>query len=107
MAKQQQDITAIIYDKRGNVLSIGKNSYTKTHPMQARYAKLAGPEYSAHNYAFIHAEVSAIIRCTELNKAHRISIFRVRKDGSYGLAKPCQACAIAIQKAGIEIVEHT
>lgn len=107
MAKQQQDITAIIYDKRGNVLSIGKNSYTKTHPMQARYAKLAGPEYSAHNYAFIHAEVDAIIRCKELSRAHRILVTRVRRDGSYGMAAPCKACQIALQRAGIEIVEHT
>ena len=29
-------LTAIIKDKRGNVLAIGKNSYTKTHPYQAK-----------------------------------------------------------------------
>ena len=107
MPKQQQDITAIIYDKRGNVLSIGKNSYTKTHPMQAKFAKMAGTEYSAANYAFIHAEVAAIIRCKELDKAYRISVFRVRKDGSFGIAKPCKCCALAIKHTSIKVVEHT
>ncbi len=107
MPKQQQNITAIIYDKRGNVLSIGKNSYVKTHPMQAKYAKMAGPEYAAHNYAFLHAEVAAIVRCSDLNRAHRIVVTRIRRDGSFGSACPCAACAIAISKTNIKVIEHT
>jgi deoxycytidylate deaminase len=107
VSKQQQDITAIIYDKRGRVLAIGKNSYVKTHPLQMKYSQQAGPEYPAHGYAFIHAEVQAIIRCADLAKAKRISVFRVRKDGSYGMAQPCKACQLAIKEAGIQIVEHT
>lgn len=107
MPKQQQDITAIIYDKKGRVLSIGKNSYTKTHPMQARYAKLAGPSYTAHNYAYKHAEIDAIIRCEELDKAYRIEVIRVRKDGSFGSACPCEACKIAISRTNIKIIVHT
>ena len=35
-------ITAIIYDKKGRVLSIGQNSYIKTHPYQAKIAKQVG-----------------------------------------------------------------
>ncbi len=107
MPKQQQDITATIYDKRGNVLSIGKNSYIKTHPMQAKYSKLAGPSYSAYNYAFLHAEVDAINKCKDLKKAYRIVVTRVRKDGSYGMACPCKACAIAIDHTPIQVIEHT
>lgn len=107
MAKQQQDITAIIYDRKGRVLSIGKNSYTKTHPMQARYAQLAGPSYSAHAYAFIHAEIDAINRCKDLSKAYRILVTRVKRNGEYGSACPCAACAIAIKRTPIKIVEHT
>lgn len=107
MSKQQQDVTAIIYDRKGRVLSIGKNSYTKTHPMQAKYAKLAGTEYSAYNYAFRHAEIDAIIRCKDLDKAYRIEVFRVRRDGSFGGACPCKACAIAISCTPIKVIEHT
>jgi deoxycytidylate deaminase len=107
LSKQQQDITAVIYDKRGRVLSIGKNSYVKTHPLQLKYSNLAGDDYSAKGYAFIHAELQAIIRCADLTKAKRISVFRVRRDGSYGISKPCKACQIAIEAAGIKFVEHT
>lgn len=107
MAKQLQDITATIYDRKGRVLSIGKNSYVKTHPMQFKYSKLAGKEYSAYGYAFIHAEIDAINRCKDIKKAYRILVTRVRKDGSYGMACPCKACAIAISHTPIKVVEHT
>lgn len=40
--KNRQQVTAFIYDKRGRVLSIGKNSYVKTHPLQAHHANKVG-----------------------------------------------------------------
>ena len=38
----KQDMTAIIYDRRGRVLSVGKNSYFKTHTLQAKHAAKVG-----------------------------------------------------------------
>lgn len=35
-------LTAVIYDRKGKVLSVGKNSYTKTHTMMARHANKVG-----------------------------------------------------------------
>lgn len=98
-----QDITAVIYDRRGKVLSIGKNSYVKTHPLQAKYAEKVGlPEKK-----YLHAEVAAIIKCRDLARAHRIEVFRVGKDGRYLLAKPCPVCESAIKASGIKHVVHT
>ena len=99
----RQDITAIIYDKRGRVLSIGKNSYIKTHPIQANFAKKVGMPYKQN----LHAEIDAIIRCKNIKKAHRIFISRVLRDGSYGLAAPCKICLSAIKTTNIKIIEHT
>ena len=99
----QHQITAILYDKRGRVLSIGKNSYVKTHPYQAELAKAAGQA----DKIYLHAEIDAIIKCRDLDKAHRISIFRTTKNGEYGLAKPCSICCSAIKAAKIKVVEHT
>lgn len=99
--RQTQDITAIIYSKKGKVLSVGKNSYVKTHPKQAKHAHKVGlPEK-----IFLHAEIDAIIRCKNLNKAHKIVVTRITKRGRYGNAKPCPICSSAIQEAGIEVVE--
>lgn len=97
------DITAIIYDRKGRVLSIGKNSYVKTHPMMAKFAKKAGqPER-----VFLHAEVDAIIKCKDLSKAHKISVFRFNRKGLPLNACPCEICKEAIEMTGIRVVTHT
>ena len=97
MLKVRHELTAIIYDKRGRTLSVGKNNYVKTHTYQAKCAHEAGlPEKQ-----YLHAEIDAIIKCRDLKKAHKIFISRVMRDGSYGPAKPCPVCSLAIKKAGI------
>lgn len=97
------DITAIIYDKRGNILSIGKNSYIKTHTLQAHYAKKVGEDHKI----FLHAEIHAITKCRRLNEAHRMVITRYHVDGSPAYAHPCKICTEAIKQSGIKIIEHT
>jgi tRNA(Arg) A34 adenosine deaminase TadA len=96
-------ITAVITDRRGRVLSIGQNSYIKTHPYQAKIAKQVGHE----DKIFLHAEIHAITRCKDLTKAHKISIFRYDKRGNPVLAKPCNICKTAIDVAGIQHIFHT
>lgn len=85
------------------MLSVGSNSYVKTHPMMAVHARRAGEPHKV----FIHAEVSAIVRCKDLSKAHRLVVFRYLEDGSPANARPCPICQSAIKAAGIKIVEHT
>lgn len=96
-------LTAIIYDKKGRVLSIGKNSYTKTHPKMYRLGKITGKP----DAIYLHAEIHAITKCRDLSKAHKIFISRWGKDGSPRLAKPCQICEEAIREAGIKLIEYT
>lgn len=102
---KKYSITAIIYDKRGNVLSIGRNSYVKTHPVQARYAERAGEPHKV----FLHAEIDAIIKLKSKDeeKAHRIAVFRYTEDGSPATARPCKICMGAIAKTRIKEIEHT
>lgn len=71
--------------------------------MQAMYARRAGEPHKV----YLHAEIHAITRCAELDKAHRISIFRYREDGSPAMARPCKICEQAITATNIKIVEHT
>lgn len=100
---KRHDLTAVIYDKRGRILSVGKNNYSKTHPMQKRYAIKVG----VPNKQFIHAEIAAIVNCRNLDKAYRIRILRFHRDGSPALAKPCTICMAAITAAGIAVIDHT
>lgn len=103
LSRKKFDITAIIYDKRGRVLSIGKNSYVKTHPYQKEHACKVGLPHKE----FLHAEIHAIVKCKQIEKAHRISIMRFDPNGNPRIAKPCLVCQSAIEAAGIKIVEHT
>jgi deoxycytidylate deaminase len=97
------EIVAKIYDKRGRVLSVGRNSYVKTHPLQAKFAREGGfPDKK-----YLHAEVAAIARCKSLVKAHRIFVSRYDKRGQGKLAAPCEVCQRAIAAAGIKLVEYT
>lgn len=101
--KFRQNITAIIKDKRGRILSIGKNSYLKSHPMQKKFAEAEGlPEK-----IYLHAELDAIIKCQHLNKAHSIHIFRFGKKNQPLLAAPCPICLSAIRKSKIKHIFHT
>ena len=100
---QRQEITAILYDRKGRVLSVAKNSYTKTHTLQAKHASKVG----LPDKIYVHAEIGCIIKCKDLSKAHKISVFRYTKDGKPANAKPCKVCMSALDEAGIEIIEHT
>lgn len=103
MATKQQTLSAVIYDRKGRVLSVGQNSYVKTHPLQAAHAKKVGRDEKV----FLHAEIHAIVRCRDLSRAHKIFVSRWDAHGNAVLAKPCPVCMSAIEAAGIEIVEHT
>ena len=96
-------IKATITDKKGNVLSSAQNSYTKSHPIQARFAGNVGKPDSI----FLHAEIAALIRLNNSCKPHKIFIERYRKDGRPALARPCAVCEAAIKHWGIKNIEYT
>jgi len=101
--KQKQLITAVIYDKKGKVLSIGQNSYVKTHPIQFHHAK----KVNLTEKMFLHAEIAAIVRCKDIKSAHRMFVSRWYKDGTEANAKPCPVCMSAIRSTNIRIIDHT
>jgi tRNA(Arg) A34 adenosine deaminase TadA len=96
---KQHSIKAILYDKKGNILSIGSNSYTKTHPLQAKYANQVGEPKKI----FLHSEIDAIIKCKDISKAYRIEVYRFYKDGKPANAKPCKICENALNQLGIQV----
>lgn len=102
-SSQRQQITAIIYDRKGRVLSVGQNSYVKTHPVQAAHAKKVGEPLKV----FLHAEIHAITRCSDITKAHTIFVSRYDRHGTPALAAPCSVCMSAIRAAGIKLIKHT
>lgn len=98
---RKYEITALAYNKRGKLLAVGKNSYTKTHPLQAKFGKESGKP----NAIYIHAELAALLKATE--PVYRLVVLRYDKKGKPAMAKPCPACQVAIRHFGVKHVEHT
>lgn len=94
-------LTAIAYDKRGKVISMGSNSYLKTHPIQAHFAKKQGTPYKQ----YLHAEIDALIKADR--PVHRLMVFRIGANGKYLSAKPCAICMSAMKAYGVKIIEST
>lgn len=89
-------IFARIMDSRGRTLSVGWNSYVKTHPMQVRYAKrIKRPEA-----VYVHAEIMAIsrLRYHQLKKATTIVVYRFDAMGNPVSAKPCPICMLCLKE---------
>lgn len=98
---KQHEITALAYDKRGKLLAVGRNSYVRTHPLQAHYGRKSGRPQAV----FIHAELAALVKARA--PVHKLVIMRFHRNGTPALAKPCRGCELAIKDFKVKIVEHT
>ena len=95
-------ILAKCYDKRGRLISVGTNSYTKTHTIQSYYAKKAGLDVKE----YLHSEIQALIRAGD-KQVYKLVVERYNADGQPALAKPCVVCQEAIKAYGVKKVCYT
>lgn len=104
MPSKKYDITAIIKDKHGHIISRANNSYVKTHPVQAKLAEKVGIEKKI----YLHAEVLAVLRAgCHIDKAYSIEIYRFDAEGRTKLAKPCPICTELIRTTPIKKIIYT
>lgn len=96
-------ITALIYNKRGRLISMGQNSYSVTHPLQARCAQAVGEPHRI----FLHAEIAALVKLKDWGTAHSIHVARYTRNGEPADAQPCKACCHALKLAGIKNISFT
>jgi tRNA(Arg) A34 adenosine deaminase TadA len=100
--KYKHNLTARCYDRKGKLLSMATNSYSKTHPIQAYFAARIG--HPAKIY--LHAEIHAIIKAGD-KQIHKIVVTRISKNHKALNAKPCPICQEAIKAYGIPFVSYT
>ena len=81
--------------KKNRIVGLGFNS-NKTSP------------HSPDKFKTIHAEWDATcgVSLKDL-KGSTAYILRIRKDGSYGIAKPCESCLSILKHCGVEQVCYT
>lgn len=90
---------------RNDIISFGYNRKDKTHPFQARFGK-------NHEAIYPHAETLCIYNAikrhgVDILKRATLYVGRIKKDGSWGMAKPCSGCMGAIAQYGIKRVIYT
>lgn len=93
--------------KNHKIISSGHNSWTKTHPFQAKIdKKFFGCECAGKLHAETDALLPLIKNGIDLTDA---SIYVIRKmnDGSNGMARPCPRCMSIIKKCGIKNINYT
>ncbi len=98
---------AVFTDKRYNVLSVAGNTYVKTHPQQASWAKKRG----SPDKQCLHAEIRAAImlaKSVKANSAKFLYVAAVSTSGNILCAKPCAVCQMMLDESFPDIeVFHT
>lgn len=102
-------IGAVIVAGR-NVIAVGVNG-KKSHPLQRKYNsykfKFDRTDQSRH---LLHAEIEALVRAksqmTSLSGAS-IYVYRLMKNGTTGMARPCIGCLRALRDFKIRDVYYT
>ena len=83
----------------------------KTNPLQEEYNRLRGYDPDA-SYAknTLHAEFAAMIKIKDMdidfNRVH-LFVYRIKKDGSTGYARPCPACMGFAKSLGIKHIYYS
>jgi len=77
--------------RRNRIISIGYNSYRKTHP-----------KAEDHYGHFIHAEIHALIGVPSADLFDStIYVGRMNRLGAKGISKPCKHCEAVLRKSGV------
>lgn len=71
--------------RRGQIVAIGENSYTKTHPQMLRFG----------DYPFLHAEIACLLKAPK--DIDTLFVARRGRKGQWLNAAPCPVCQKAIQ----------
>ena len=97
---------AVVYNKH-RIISAGCNSQTDTDPIQAA---LDHERYGCCCPGKLHAESAALIplikRKIDISGAD-LYIYRSKRDGTLGMARPCQSCMKLIKQCGIKRIFYT
>lgn len=99
---KKHNVTAIAYDKRNKVLSVGSNSYVKTHPLMFKFGKKVGKPKKI----YLHAELDALLKARP-HQVYKLVVLRVGKSGKYLNAKPCKICQEIIKLFNVQKIEHS
>lgn len=93
------------YDRKGNILAVATNDYSRSHPWQKELSIQCG---LSDERIYLHAEVACLLKVRSARKqAHTLKVERYGRKGEMRLAFPCESCQAAIKLAGVKKVIFT
>lgn len=91
---------------KNTVISVGWSSQNKTSPIQKEYNRLRGYDPNTSNdRSTLHAEMMAMLKCRYMDidwSKVNLFVWRIKRNGEQGMAKPCPACTGYARKLGIK-----
>jgi tRNA(Arg) A34 adenosine deaminase TadA len=93
-------VGAVLLNKNKIIVS-ATNLETKSHPLQAKFAKRVGLDPKI----YLHAEIAALVKCRE--ECDTIVVARVNPQHKLRMAKPCPICELALREAGVSKIHYT
>jgi deoxycytidylate deaminase len=103
LKRARYNVTAIIRNKKGYVLAVGKNSYKKSHPIMNKITK---HKHTSKIQTFIHAEVDAIVKCRNMSEAYSIEVYNYTEHGNPAISKPCPLCMSLINETPMLVIKY-
>lgn len=100
---KKYNISCIAFDRKGNPIGTGVNSYTKTHPLSKHFSLAAGESPEKNK---IHAELAAVLDAGS-RKVYSVFVSRFDADGTPALAKPCTSCQLMLKAFGVVLARYT
>jgi len=97
---EKYNVGALVLDKRGNILTYGYNSYSKTRPQMIN-------KYYNEFQIWTHAECDSLSKLNRKQNPYYMIIARLDNKGNFNLAKPCQGCYSKIKESGLKQVFYT
>lgn len=101
--------SVIVY--KNKIISFGWNFENKTNPIQEKYNKLRNYKVDVRNTkSALHAEFSAMLKIKYMDidfSKINMFVYREKKDGTTGYARPCEACMGLAKKLGIKNIFYT
>ena len=95
-----------------NKIVAASSNKLKTHPLQAEFDKYRNfnCESDLQNMHSLHAEIACLSMIKDRDfdyKDLELYIVRIRKNGEYGLARPCKSCMNLILSRGIKRIYYS
>lgn len=96
---------------KGKIISVGYNLQDKTNPLQKRFNQYREFDPNASGCKnSIHAECHAILKAKDLDIDWRkvdVFVYRIKKDGSKGMSRPCPACEALLKQQGVKKIYYS